>query len=59
MMHQNFQSFGTPREGSLEGLGEDDRHGEDSMANLPVVIQVCLWERKDVGERSRDLKNGY
>jgi hypothetical protein len=50
IMHQNFQSFGTPWERLLGGLGEDDLGGGESMAELAVV---------QVGEKRKRVKDGY
>jgi hypothetical protein len=54
MMHQNFQSFGTPRERSLGNLGEDNRDGGESMAELAKVQvgEICR------GEKQGKLKGG-
>ena len=38
MIHQNFQSFGTPSERLSECSGEEDGDGGEP-------IQVCQWEK--------------
>jgi hypothetical protein len=60
MMHQNFQSFGTPWEISLEGFGKVKGDGEESMVEL--AIQVYWWEkicRGEAGSKGRLLKREY
>jgi hypothetical protein len=39
MVHQNFQSFGTPWERSSEGLEEDNVDDERSMAELAILVR--------------------
>jgi hypothetical protein len=51
MMHQNFQSFGTPWERSLGDLGEDDRDGGGSMVEVGEIMFR--------GEKQGNLNGGH